>query len=43
MLEHLREDGVECDIPQCVEGTENQARGDERVRDFQKAKIQRTR
>jgi DNA repair exonuclease SbcCD ATPase subunit len=38
MLAHLKQDGVECEPPQCAKGTENQKRGDERVRDFQEAK-----
>ena len=38
MLSHLKEEGVECDQPQCAVGTENKNRGDERVRDFKEAK-----
>ena len=38
MLTHLKEEGVECDQPQCAVGTENKSRGDEKVRDFEDAK-----
>jgi len=41
MLQNLNENGVDCDKPKCVAGTENQSRGDEKVRNFEEVKIKK--
>jgi hypothetical protein len=38
MMQRLNESGVECQTPQCAEGTEHNGSGNESVRDFEKVK-----
>ena len=38
MIQRLTENGVQCAVPQCAEGTQHNSSGDESVRDFKKVK-----
>ena len=39
IFERLSESGVDCDAPSCAPGTENESRGNEEVRNFEKIKV----